>query len=130
MRLTGAEVSRAGRTARTWNDGTTKVDLLDSDSDEHNLRLKFSLSSKGGGITDIQLSIGSKDFAALAAAMVSADRGPALREMAAILAREVAKQPDYDRVTTRKARETGKEAGRRETKEAPEGRDPAARPTR
>jgi hypothetical protein len=126
-KLAAAKVSRSGRTARTWNDETNKVEL---GTEEDSLELKFSLSSKGGGITDVKIAIGPEDFAALIAAMVSADRGRATREMAAKLASELAKQPDYDRVTARKARESVTKAARRAYEQAPEGRDHAERLTR
>jgi hypothetical protein len=127
MKLSAADVSRAGRTARSWNEGTDKVDL---DHEEGFLRLKFSLSSKGGGITDILMTIGAADFSALLGAMVSADRGRAMREMSAALAAQIAKQPEHDRVVIRKARKSVLHAARRSFDEAPEGRNHAERLTR
>ena len=126
-KLAAAKVYRSGRTARAWNHETNRVDL---DTEKDSLNLKFSLSSKGGGITEVQIAIGPDDFSALVAAMVSVDRGRATREMAAIVASELAKQPDYDRVTARGARESVVEAASVAYEQAPEGRDHAERLTR
>ena len=52
-----AGVYRRGRTARSFNHETNKVEL---GADKECLRLKFSLSSKGGGITDVSVRIGAE----------------------------------------------------------------------
>src|SRR5690349_20050399 len=96
MKLSSAQVFRSGRTARTWNDETERVDL-DKEKDESAICLTFSLSSKGGGITEVKVVIGADDFAAVVSAMTSADRGRAMREMASMLATEIANQPAYDK---------------------------------
>src|SRR5437773_2335579 len=102
-RLTAAAVSRRGQTARTWNSGTNNVQL---GADKTNLSLKFSLNSKGGGVTDINLVIGAADFDAIVKNMVSADRENAMRTMAATLALEIENQSAHDRITIQDARKS------------------------
>ena len=126
-KLAAAEVSRSGRTARTWNFETNKVEL---EGEGSGLQLRFSLSSKGGGITDVKITIGPEDFGALTLEMTNADRARATREMAAALATEMGKQVEYDKVTIQKARKSVLEAAERAYSEAPEGRDHAERLTR
>ena len=121
-KLEAAEVSRAGRTARTWNHETDQVELV---SVRDAVCLTFSLGSKGGGITDVKLTIGADDFAALASAMASANRGRATREMAATVASEIAKQSDYDTLIVREARESVADAAENAYMEAPQGHDRA-----
>ena len=98
-KLAAAQVFRSGRTARTWNHETDKVEL---GTGANGLEVRFSLSSKGGGITEVQVTIGSEDFAVLTAAMTSADRVSATREMAATLASEMARQTEYEKETIQK----------------------------
>jgi len=126
-KLTAAEVCRSGRTARTWNHETHKVEL---DTEKEELRLKFSLSSKGGGITDVKVTIGADDFSTLVTAMASAARSRALEVMAAILASELAKQSEFDTEIVQNARQSVVEAAEQAFREAPAGRDHAERLTR
>jgi hypothetical protein len=125
--LAAAKVSRAGRTARTWNHETNEVKL---DGEKEALRLIFSLSSKGGGITDVQIVINPDDFGALVAAMVTADRARALREMTAAVAKEVSRQSEYDKANIRKGRASVSEAADRAFYDAPSGHDHAERLTK
>lgn len=126
-KLKAAVVWRAGRTARSWNHETNKVEL---DTEKELLQFKFSLTSKGGGITDVRLTIGADDFAPLALAMLTADRSRAMQETSAALAAELTKQTEFDAATIRKARESVVEAAEKAYTEAPAGRDHAERLTR
>ena len=125
-RLTAAAVSRRGQTARTWNSGTNNVQL---GADKTNLSLKFSLNSKGGGVTDINLVIGAADFDAIVKNMVSADRENAMRTMAATLALEIENQSAHDRITIQDARKSVVEAAKEAYMSAPQGRDHAEKLT-
>ena len=126
-KLTAAKVFRAGRTARAWNHETNAVDLA---SEKEAVRLKFDLSSKGGGITEVRVIIGPDDFSVMVAAMAKADRTRALQAMASILASELAKQSEFDTEIVQKARQSVVEASQKAYSDAPEGRDHAERLTR
>ena len=61
----------------------------ESFQERKNLTLDFSMNSKGGGITDVHISIGLEDFAPLIDAMAKVDRGAALSAMSAELAKQL-----------------------------------------
>jgi len=126
-KLSTASVSRSGRTARSWNHETNKVDL---EADDGSILFRFSLSSKGGGITDVLLAVGSADFAAMIATLAKADRTRAITEMASTVAAELAKQSEHDKVTVRRARQSVVKAADKAFEDAAEGRDHAERLTR
>ncbi len=120
VKLSAAKVFRSGRTVRTWNHENDKVDLgIDSDG----LSLRFSLSSKGGGYTDVKVTIGSKDFASLAATMAKVDRGVAVRELSATVAAELTKQVELDAEMIQAARESVAGAAFKEYSDAPDDCD-------
>jgi hypothetical protein len=126
-KLTNATVYRSGRTARSWTHETDKVEIYD---ERETVRFRFSLASKGGGITDVKLNIGPDDFSALTAAMIEADRGQAMKHMSAALANAISNQPDEDRCVVRNARKSVIEAAEDAFRAAPDGRDHAERLTR
>jgi hypothetical protein len=126
QKLSSAKLLRAGRTARSWNFESNDVKV---GTVEAGIRLNFNLSSKGGGITQVQLEVGAQDFAALVFAMVSADRGAAMRVIADALAGEIAKQPEHDRMAVQRGRESVGEAADRAYRQAPTGKDHAERLT-
>ncbi|MET2972254.1 hypothetical protein [Vibrio harveyi] len=59
--LKNAQVKRSGVTERYWRD-ETKECSFEVEPNEGELRFRFSISSKGGGVTDIQLSVGKEDL--------------------------------------------------------------------
>jgi hypothetical protein len=120
MKLTSAKIARSGRTAKTWNHENDDVRLV---KDADALDLRFSLSSKGGGITDVQLAIGADDFPRLLDAMVGVDRKGSVAAMAAIIATETAKHAAYDHVVRRGAREAVVQAAASDFKKAPKDRN-------
>jgi hypothetical protein len=124
MKLTDAKIERSGVTARTWNFETTDVRLETAGAATC---LLFKLKSKGGGVTEVRLTIGPKDFAALAENLVKVDRGAAMGAMAARLAAEIARQGEAERAVARKARESVVEAANEAYQSAPSGRDHAQR---
>jgi len=127
QKLRSAKIYRAGRTARTWNyeSDDAKIGTV-----KEAVRVNFNLNSKGGGVTEVQLQIGAQDFAVLVSVMLSADRGAAMQVIAAALAGEVAKQPDFDRQAIRRGRESVREAAELAYSQAPSGKDHAERLTR
>src|SRR4051794_31127008 len=102
-KLSAAEVARSGRTVRGWKSETRNVYL---GCNNQGFSLRFSLNSKGGGITDVKLTIGPDDFPAIASSMVEANRERAIREMATEIANEMAKQSDHERILVQKARDS------------------------
>jgi hypothetical protein len=126
-KLVAAKVLRSGRTARTWKDETERVDL---DPGREGLRFTFSLASKGGGVTDVRLAVGTNDFRAVLTAMIGTDRGLAMREMAATLAAELVRQREIEIEIIQKGRQSVLEAARSAYMDAPDGRDHAERLTK
>ena len=123
-KLADAKIERSGVTARTWNFETTDVSL---ETASGSMRLLFKLRSKGGGVTEVRLSIGPKDFAVLAHAFVLGDRGVAMQAMSARLAEELARQGQAELAVARKARESVATAAEEAYNSAPSGRDHAER---
>ena len=126
LKLESAKLYRAGRTARSWSHETDDVKV---GTVKEAIRLNFNLNSKGGGITQVQLEVGAQDFAALVSVMLSADRGTATQVIAAALASEIAKQPEYDRQTIRRGRESVRQAAELAYTQAPTGKDHAEKLT-
>jgi hypothetical protein len=62
MLLKNSNVKRGGVTAQYWYGET---DRMTGEANEAGLRLRFSLPSKGGGETDILVTIGSDDLRVL-----------------------------------------------------------------
>jgi hypothetical protein len=124
VELADAQVCRSGRTARTWNAETKKVEL---DPSKEGLRLDFAMQSKGGGVTEVKLTIGPRDFSSIVATMVLADRTVAIREMAAAVAKELENQASHDSAKIRSGRLSVVEAADRACQDAPNGRDHAER---
>jgi hypothetical protein len=126
-KLKAASVHRSGRTARTWNFENDKVDLVQR---QGTIELKFSLASKGGGVTDVKVAVGPSGFLAMLEAMVDANRRQTMENMAALLAKEIPRQSDYERTIVRDARQSVLQAAQDAYVAAPDGRDHAERLTR
>jgi hypothetical protein len=126
-KLSSSKVYRAGRTARSWNYETDSVSVGTAKSAA---RLNFNLSSKGGGITEVQLEIGAQDFPAVIRTMLFANRTTTMQAIAAALATELANQSEQDRLIKRRARESVVEAADLAFSQAPAGKDHAERLTR
>jgi hypothetical protein len=124
MKLAAAEVWRSGRTARMWNTETKQVSL---DPGKEGLSFEFELRSKGGGVTEVKLTIGPEDFRTIITVMARARRSVAVCEMAAALANELKNQASHDAAKIRKGRQSVVEAAERALTEAPAGRDHAER---
>ena len=98
-KMTATKVYRGGRTVRErkYETDDVKVDSGGSyrSSKEESFREKkvltfeFSLASKGGGTTDVHISIGREDFALLLDSMVRVDRRAAMVAMSAELAKQI-----------------------------------------
>ena len=129
-KLKDANVYRAGKTARHKNLETKKVSLM---SLWGTLDLGFSLASKGGGETEVQLKIGPEDFSDLASAMVLVDRERAMLVMAETLFRAVGKQSDLDSDRNKERIQEGRQsvvdAANKAYTEAPPSRNQAERLT-
>lgn len=66
MKLQNSLVRRGGKTSSTWSGNTERILAY---TDNKGLRFRFSIPSKGGGETDIQLSVGNEDMAELLKAL-------------------------------------------------------------
>jgi hypothetical protein len=62
MQLKNSAVKRGGVTSPYWYGGTTSVSAA---ANAEGLRFDFTLPSKGGGDTQIQMSVGLEDLSAL-----------------------------------------------------------------
>lgn len=58
IQLKSSVVDRAGVTARYWVEATRNISCVAGDD----LKLRFSIASKGGGKTDIQVSVSPEDI--------------------------------------------------------------------
>jgi hypothetical protein len=125
IKLDSARVSRGGRTSNTWTREPTEVRLYDKA-----LALKFSLRSKGGGITDVLLEVDSVDFSSVLASMLKCDRKKTLQLIASTLKDEIEREAELEQAKVRAIRRSVVEAAERAFREAPEGRDHAERLTR
>lgn len=94
-RLQRARIRRGGRTARQWRNENAPVDLY-AHSVENGFDLLFSLASKGGGTTDVRLTIGPEEFSKIIKAMVETDRQAAMSAMAHNLLEQLEAQPALD----------------------------------
>jgi hypothetical protein len=81
--LKDAKVFRGGVTVLHLTHETTKVRF---GTYGKKLGVRFRLASKGGGTTQVLLTIGPKDFARILSEMIDADRASALADMTAALA--------------------------------------------
>jgi len=63
-------VLRGGETAYAWLGEGWAVRL---DHADHAMLVKFKISSKGGGVTDVMVKADSRSFKAIASAMMKAD---------------------------------------------------------
>ncbi len=88
--LAEANVYRGGVTASHLNHETTRVRF--GTYGNNKLGLRFKVASKGGGTTQVLLTIGPKDFSRILAAMIDTDRDSALADMTAAIAAVHAKR--------------------------------------
>ena len=58
------------------------------------LTLDFSISSKGGGTTNIHVAMGKEDFGLLLDAMVRVNRSEAMEAMSSELAKQLSTRPE------------------------------------
>jgi hypothetical protein len=90
---------RGGITSPYWYESHNQIDL----SAAQELRFSFSMSSKGGGYTQVQLEIRPEDFASILEAMSVVDHQAAMEAMSLELSRQIANQPHRDNSTKKAA---------------------------
>jgi hypothetical protein len=121
--LKGTTVRRGGVSARYWYETIRSVAV----SAASELRLSFSMSSKGGGYTQVQMEIRPEDFSTIVEMMSLVDRQAAMEAMAAELTRQVATQPMRDEQAveqaSRQARSEVQELARQKYLSKPSGED-------
>ncbi|MCA0049777.1 hypothetical protein LB577_22975 [Mesorhizobium sp. B283B1A] len=93
MKLSDAEVKRSGATSKYVNHETNNVDV---EGRAGALKLRFNIKSKGGGTTELYVSIGPKDFDTIASALSMANRSAATLSMAKELSKQISLQSSYD----------------------------------
>jgi hypothetical protein len=96
-KLTGAEVRRAGKTARYWSSdkGTDEV-YIKNDRPGEGVRNAFTLDSKGGGQIEIEYIYKTKNYKSHLRAMIANDRQAALVAMCEVLREELATLNDRE----------------------------------
>lgn len=107
QKLQDSKVYRGGRTSRRLTSVGSFVELEARDG---RIDLDFGMPSKGGGTTDVKVSLGADDFASIIEAMVKVDRQRALQGLSAILAREIADQPNVDVAISKAVKRSVKDA--------------------
>ena len=83
------------------------------------LRLQFSISSKGGGNTQILVDINRHDFGSILDLMLETDRQTAMKCMSIKLHDEINKQPAHDKNLIAQSRRDVSELAREKYVEAP-----------
>jgi hypothetical protein len=102
--LKETKVRRGGVTARHWYETIHTVAATASSE----LRISFSMDSKGGGRTQVQMEIGPQDFPTLLEMMSLVNRDAAMKAMSVEMARQIETQSERDaravEAASRKAR--------------------------
>jgi hypothetical protein len=84
--LTDTIVMRGGAKAKDWPYGSTDIVVAsrpeDADSQPRAATLSFTLPSKGGGDTEIEVRVGPQAFPALIAFMAATDKDATLKAIA------------------------------------------------
>ena len=97
-KMKATKVYRGGKTKTKTKFETSEVGLGFKDSygssggpyrERKVLTLDFSISSKGGGTTDVHVAMGKEDFGLLLDAMVRVDRSETMAAMSAELAKQL-----------------------------------------
>lgn len=98
--LKGTTVRRGGVTARYWYETIDSVSI----SAATQINIAFTMDSKGGGRTQVQMEIGPEDFPTLVQMMSLVNRQAAMEAMASELAHQVQTQPARNLETASTAR--------------------------
>jgi hypothetical protein len=118
--LNDTRIYRGGRTARAYRLETKQASLA---AGKGCMRLLFSLSSKGGGTTDVNAEIGKEDFPQLIAIMTEIDRQLTMSAMATEMAKQIEQQPILDAQTAAVGRDSIRRAAQEKYNAAPYGDD-------
>ena len=86
--LQGTIVRCGGATARQWYETISDVHVKSAER----LRINFTMASKGGGNTDVQLEIPPASFSTILAAMSEVDREAALEAISLELSRQLSSE--------------------------------------
>ncbi len=92
-KLVSAEVKRSGATSNYISFETNNVEL---EGRPGGLKIRFDIKSKGGGTTELYISIGPRDFPTIIRALADADRSTAMIEMSKELAKQIEDQKKFD----------------------------------
>ena len=86
-------VLRGGETAYAWSGEGWAVRL---DHADHAIMVKFKISSKGGGVTDVMVKADSRSFKAIASAMMKADPARSIEAFCAAMQSELVAKTDAE----------------------------------
>jgi hypothetical protein len=86
--LNHTTVWRGGVTAKYWYGAINYVSI----SSASELRFRFTMPSKGGGDTNVEMQVGPEDFPTILEAMMLVDRQAAMEAMSIELSRQVSAQ--------------------------------------
>jgi hypothetical protein len=111
--LKGTTVRRGGVTAQYWYE-TIRFVAISAASE---LRISFSMSSKGGGRTQVQMEIRPDDFPTILEMMTLVDQQAAMEAMSEELARQVGLQRERDARSVTETSKRVEEASKRAREE-------------
>jgi hypothetical protein len=117
--LKGTTVRRGGVTARRWYESIRTVAV----SAASQILITFSMDSKGGGRTQVQMEISPEDFPTLLQMMSVVDRQAAMEAMSIELARQVQTQPSRNAQIATAARAEIQRLATRKFHQKPYGQD-------
>ncbi|WP_353645022.1 hypothetical protein [Mesorhizobium sp. WSM2239] len=120
MNLKYSEVYRGGITSPYISLETKNISITPLEKD---LRIAFSIASKGGGTTRVRVDIDRRDFQAMIREMMDVDRSVAMKAVSEELAREIAREPEVEQKAEQRGRQQVKELARDKYLKAPVGAD-------
>jgi hypothetical protein len=126
VQLKRTTVKRGGVTSSRWYETIHSVSLGSRDG----VQLRFNMSSKGGGYTDLLVEIGPDDFPTLLEAMSLVDRQAAMQAMSLELSRQVRTQPDRNNELRKQTAESIRHLAERKFIRTPSGQDERERTVR
>lgn len=124
--LKDSAVRRGGQTSRYSEFETNNIRIHASDGSKAIL-VTFSIASKGGGVTVVDVTIRSEDFQLLIESMVEADRQSTMNAISMELAKQIGKQPIHDRALIAEGRTSVRREAESELRMAPTEKKTAAR---
>ena len=115
-------IRRGGQTSRYTDFETNSIKIATTEAFK-SISAQFSIRSKGGGITVIDITIQSGDFHAIIESMIEADRQSTLSAICVELTKQIGEQPIRDAALITEGRRSLRRKAQAELRAAPaEGR--------